>query len=134
MSLAHRWPLLGNYDANVLLIALSQLDPPLMVDWWDARRSAEADMAELMQRCRAPGVLGLIVNVSRRSPWTLYAFAGRHWYSLRRLDVPGSWLDLDSDHSSPRSLSDEVVCERLGRALCEGAQILIVMPQLDDQD
>ena len=34
MSLEHRWPLLGNHDVNVVMMALSSRQPPLAVDWW----------------------------------------------------------------------------------------------------
>jgi len=36
-SLQHRWPLLGNHDANVVLCALDQCG--LDAAWWDARRT-----------------------------------------------------------------------------------------------
>ncbi len=130
-SLRHRWPLLGNHDANVLLLALQRFcEPPLGAEFWDARRRSESELQQelLVGRCRQPGVIGLIVNVASRSLWTLYAVPSRHWYAIRRVDVPaGAWALHDSRDERPRIVRDSELCEQLRRDLCErDAQILIV--------
>jgi hypothetical protein len=127
-SLEHRWPLLGNFDANVLLSALQLCMPPLEAEWWDARRTQDADLRELVStRCREKGVVGLIVNVSTSSWWTMHLFPSRHWYALRLLDEAGSWLHLDSKSAEPKVLQDDMVHGMLRQDLCEqSAQVLLI--------
>ena len=127
-SLEHRWPILGNWDANVMMLALQQCSPPLTADFWDARCSSEADLIELVdERCRDPDVLGLIVNVQMASWWTLRLFKGRHWYAHRKLDSPDAWNVHESHEPAPRALADGGVREMLRHDLCSrGGQILIV--------
>ena len=113
-SLQHRWPLLGNHDANVLMLAFAQHG--CTAQFWDARRTTDDDIRELvMTRCREPGVVGLIVNVKTRSAWSLYVLPQRHWYAILRVDdrrfpeygaFPGGWLELDSRAEKPRGLPE----------------------------
>ena len=117
VSLAHRWPLLGNHDVNVVMMALQQRS--LDVAWWDARK----DVADAGQ---VPGLIGLIVNVvARRSPLTLYT-TRRHWYAVRYLSVPGTWMNVDSNLERPAMVADDMLRETLRQALENDGHILIV--------
>lgn len=128
LTLDHRWPVLGNYCLNTVMIALQQCSPPMSATFWDARKSSEVDMSELLERCRGCGAVGLIVNVQVTSWWTLKLFNGRHWYAIRMLDAPEGWILHDSNASSPQPLADgRALCELLQREMSDrDAQILIV--------
>ena len=56
LQLAHRWPLMGNWDINVMMIALQQRG--LEVQWWDQRRSIDA----LQRLAEGTDCVGLICN------------------------------------------------------------------------
>jgi len=121
LSLAHRWPLLGNYDVSVVLSALQACDPPLEAAWWDARK----DDAALVDAARGVDVVGLLLN-TRARPRLLGGLVpfGRHWSALRGPSaVTGGvsgWWDLDSNHAAPTRLADEAaLLARLHVALRE---------------
>lgn len=80
---------LGDYDANVLLYALSQRG--LDGTWHDARTS--------LRYAKLNDVIGLMLN-------TPDGFMGsRHWYAIRRID--DKWYDLNSLNPGPRMFGSE---------------------------
>ena len=116
LSLAHRWPVLGNYDINVLVLALQQRG--YEVRWWDRRLSAE----QLRSATESDTFLGLICNERRA---ILGFIPTRHWLAVRR--VEGVWHDLDSRLRAPAALTPEALFERLQRHMGdEDGQVLVV--------
>ena len=120
-SLEHRWPLVGNYDVSVVLMALGTLD--FEASWWDARKSS----AELVTALGADDVVGALVNV--RSRPRLFAGLvplGRHWAALRKCGT--RWADVDSNLAAPLMLGDNAeLLHSLERALNEqGGHVFVV--------
>ena len=134
LSLTHRWPLLGNYDVNVVMLALQSARPPLEAVWWDARKGAEALIEHASSH---PRLAGLLVNCQKPSPWwTLRLLESRHWYAILRRP-PGAtagdtWFDLDSNLESPAPLSEEELRRRLGDELSGGGHVFVVSKSQDD--
>lgn len=116
LSLAHRWPVLGNYDINVLVLALQQRG--YEVRWWDRRKSIE----QLRSSAELDTSLGLVLNERRA---LLGFIPSRHWLAVRRVD--GVWYDLDSRLRAPVMLTPEALFERLQQHMSEqGGQVLVV--------
>ncbi len=95
LGVASRWSLtsllaLGNFDANVLMVALQEQG--LQVGWWDARECFTAQSTSTVLR----SCVALIVN-RRSSSWI--PFSGRHWLCIRK--VAGVWYNLDSTLRHP---------------------------------
>ena len=132
MTLAHRWPMLGNHDVNVVMLALQ--GEGLETEWWDARQSDD----ELSTLVRDKQLLGVLVNV-RAAGFLGRLFKGRHWLALRRLSAsPAEWLESDSKLPEPllhmangiadsRLPAEASVAARLERALREQDGHLIVV-------
>ena len=117
LSLAHRWPVLGNYDVNVLMLALQQRGYD--VRWWDRRRSSAE---QLRSAAESDTTLGLICNERRA---ILGVIPSRHWLAVRRVD--GVWYDLDSRLPAPVALTPEGLLARLERLRRGGdGQVLVV--------
>ena len=131
---AHRsiWGV-GDYDANVLMIALGQ--EGLDVSWFDARLAIEsiplgggaaddnADVDSVAALC------AIITNVKSDSFFGAL-FGSRHWAALVR--VGAQWFDLDSKRDSPKAFAagaEGVRQMRAHLAACaatRGAEILLV--------
>ena len=124
LSLQHRWPVLGNYDANVVQMAL--LTCGYEAAFWDARRPDD----ELVLALNAPNVRGALVNVRSRLGWLPL---GRHWTALRPShDGGGAWLDLDSNLRGPVVLEGAAaLLERLRCALREEEGHVLVVREAD---
>ncbi|XP_024543899.1 josephin-like protein [Selaginella moellendorffii] len=122
-SKQHRNPLTGNYDANVLMAALSSRG--LEARWHD-RRSAIAD-----DDLSRPNLAGLIANTS--SQRFLGLWRSRHWIALRR--VHGSWYNLDSDLPMPVAMrgADEVR-DFLNSLRDQGAELFFVFRKEEQGD
>eukprot|EP00884_Botryococcus_braunii_P009063 jgi/Botrbrau1/18158/Bobra.53_1s0028.1 len=91
----HRILFFGNYDVNVLELALQQVGKELR--WVDDRRGFAALQLE--------DVCALIVNV-RKLPWTAWTlFGGRHWFGVRC--VEGIWYNLDSQLAAPQAITKQ---------------------------
>ncbi|KAK9805704.1 hypothetical protein WJX72_012559 [[Myrmecia] bisecta] len=85
----HRTVFLGNYDVNVLELALQQHGKELV--WFDMR---DTELRSLdLDQCWA-----IIVNV-KSTGLLAQLFGGRHWFGLRRLN--GFWYNLDSELKAP---------------------------------
>lgn len=123
-SLAHRWPLLGNHDANVLLLAMQRCG--LEGEWWDARRPESELVAALGAAASGSAsrrLVGVVLNVRRRF---LGIVPGRHWVALRRHG--DLWEDADSALGAPMLLGGaHELAARAARAVREEAAHLIVV-------
>lgn len=86
----HHWPLVGNYDVNVLDAALASRGKELV---W-ARQGTAPDLAQAWAL-----VLSLPAQ-GRLAAW----LGGRHWLGLRRLGPTGAWHNLDSLLPGPQPL------------------------------
>ena len=129
LSLQHRWPILGNHDANVVSCAITRLPPQdrrggLEISYWDARRPIDELVARAHGEWEA-SLIGLIVNVPRRSAFSLFLMPGRHWYAIRRA-TSTRWVDLDSLRERPELLEDGQLCARLRAEVEKGAHVLVV--------
>lgn len=113
----HRSVLLGNYDVNVLEVALRRRG--LAMRWHDSRQALEPVLAEL--EGAAPRG-GLLLNEAAR--W----FGGRHWRAFKPHGAAGGWLDLDSRLPAPRPLARPALCLFLQQRLQHGAQLLVALP------
>ena len=130
LTLVHRWPVLGNYDINVILLALQKRG--LEGAFWDRRRSE----TELRDTLAAPAVVGALLNVKSR-PRLLGGImpVGRHWVALRALRRAAAsgqstlaWADVDSDLASPVLLDSEAaVMDRVRSAFADDDGHLIIV-------
>ena len=124
LELAHRWPLMGNWDINVMMLALQQRG--LEVQWWDRRRSID----ELRSLAEDADCVGLICN--EPGAWLLGLIPSQHWFTIRR--VRGEWYDLDSKLQRPAKLGTDALFSRLRRLLGhEAGQVLVVVRRLAAQ-
>ena len=118
LQLAHRWPLMGNWDINVMMIALQQRG--LEVQWWDQRRSIDA----LQRLAEGTDCVGLICN--EPGAWLFGMVPSQHWFTIRRMR--GEWYDLDSKLQRPAALRAGALFSRLQRLLGrEAGQVLVVV-------
>ena len=116
LELAHRWPLVGNWDVNVIMVALQQRG--LEVRWWDRRRSID----ELRSLVEDADCVGLICN--EPGAWLFGLISSRHWLTIRR--VRGEWYDLDSKLQRPTKLATDALFSRLRQLLeHEAGQVLV---------
>eukprot|EP01138_Halocafeteria_seosinensis_P009246 gb/GECG01009449.1/.p1 GENE.gb/GECG01009449.1/~~gb/GECG01009449.1/.p1 ORF type:complete len:474 (+),score=63.20 gb/GECG01009449.1/:1-1422(+) len=107
----------GNYDVNVLMVALDRRG--LDVRWHDSR-------LPITQAAGIENCIGFLVNEA------LVDSAGRetstHWYTIRK--VEGYYYDLDSSFERPKRYKSFNSCMRhLSRVLEEGGHILLVEPK-----
>ncbi|KAG2454816.1 hypothetical protein HYH02_000648 [Chlamydomonas schloesseri] len=133
---AHRTAFLGNYDVNVLELALQSRNKNLQ---WVSPPHASAAAAgapgsavsplwpepALLNR---PDLFALVLNVpSPAAAWGLASLArrlglaGRHWLGFRRFG--GQWYNLDSNLPAPQLVGDDdalraVLWERYGCGGC----------------
>lgn len=118
LELAHRWPLMGNWDINVMMLALQQRG--LEVQWWDRRRSID----ELRSLAEEADCVGLICN--EPGAWLFGLIPSQHWFTIRI--VRGEWYDLDSKLQRPAKQGTDVLFSRLRRLLGhEAGQVLVVV-------
>ena len=144
-AIAHRWPVLGNYDCNVILLALQQCG--LAAEWWDKRkpeselraalnlteseRACEEQQQPAAERGLKGELVGVLLNV-RSHPKMFGGLVpvGRHWLALRPLahTDPRRWVDVDSHLERPRLLTDEAeLLTKLGQLLGEDDGHLIIV-------
>ena len=87
---------LGNYDANVVLVALS-------LAGFEAAWCVRTPVDALRAAARRPDTLGFLVNVSK--------LFSRHWLAVRKLTDDGCWGLFDSNAPQPRLFeSEDEVC------------------------
>ncbi|PNW84533.1 hypothetical protein CHLRE_03g146707v5 [Chlamydomonas reinhardtii] len=113
----HRTAFLGNYDINVLELALQERGK--MLQWVSPPKAAEAGSewpeAALLER---PDLFALVLNVvpspaqsSGAAAWGLASLArrlglaGRHWLGFRRFG--GQWYNLDSHLPAPQLVGND---------------------------
>lgn len=88
---------LGNYDANVLVLALQQCNYDIV--WCDKRKSVKDHNLNL------DNILGFILNtLSRRRVFSFnLPYAGSHWIAFRHIAVNGvgQYYNLDSKLRAP---------------------------------
>ncbi|TPP60180.1 Josephin domain containing 1 [Fasciola gigantica] len=118
---------LGNYDANVLVLALQQCNYDIV--WCDKRKSVRD------HNLNFNNILGFILNtLSRRRVFSFnLPYAGSHWIAFRHITVNGTgrYYNLDSKLRSPVSVAstDEEFINYLERRLREypDTQLLFVV-------
>ncbi|CAL8102247.1 unnamed protein product [Calicophoron daubneyi] len=92
---------LGNYDANVLVLALQQCGYDIV--WCDKRKTVREHNLDM------DNILGFILNtLCRRHVFTVpLPYAGSHWISFRRLTINGvtQYYNLDSKLRSPQAIA-----------------------------
>lgn len=131
LGLAHRWPILGNYDINVILIALQRRG--YEAEWWDRRKRQDELQATLCSTAASAAIVGALLNVRSR-PRLLGGLLpfGRHWLALRPVAANGppsqQWLDVDSDLEQPAVLEDvSALLAKVEQLLSEADGHLIVV-------
>lgn len=116
----HHNTLTGNYDINVLIMALEEKEKSVV--WHDRRNgvtSIDLDAPEDV-------LMGIVINISVKRFAGIWK--GRHWIALRKID--GVWYNLDSDLSAPQPFHDtDKVRESLDFAIAQGGEVLLVMNQ-----
>lgn len=111
----------GNYDANVLMMALHQEN--VDVQWFDSRKAAsELSLNDdfLCPEDKYVEFLGFIVNNPQKR---MIVFNRRHWLTIKR--IKGIWYDLDSKNSAPKRYEEKQLLDWLVKACRNGAQIMI---------
>jgi len=111
----------GNYDANVLMMALNQED--VDVQWFDSRK-AESDLSLnddfLCPKEKYEEFLGFIVNIQQKK---MFVFNRRHWLTIKR--IKGVWYNLDSKNKAPKKLEEEELLKWLKSECKNDAQLMI---------
>lgn len=82
---------LGDYDVNVLIVALKQLD--IRVEWFDKRKSIDQLFVA------SENLVGLVVNEDREHGWMFWK--GRHWFPI--LHRNGLWWNCNSQLETPHA-------------------------------
>jgi hypothetical protein len=118
------WLGLGDYDANVLIVALASRGREAA---WAAPRGAPAPTV-----VSDPAVAGLLLNVRTppRASWIPASLpligAGRHWFAWRPL-ADGAWWDLDSRLDAPRRIGSAADAAAEAAAIvAAGGEALVV--------
>ncbi|XP_038717262.1 josephin-like protein [Tripterygium wilfordii] len=118
LSRPHHNTITGNYDINVLMVALEGKGKSVV--WHDRRNGASSIDLDGPEN----NLMGIVLNI----PVKRYAglWRSRHWIALRRID--GVWYNLDSDLGAPQSFKDsEEVRGFLNYIIDHGGEILLVM-------
>eukprot|EP01084_Bolivina_argentea_P301863 520903_1 len=82
----------GNYDANVLMMALSNIN--IDIQWYDARKANELDLNNplFLEPDISMEFVGFILNNPQKAIFGV--IARRHWLAIKRID--GQFYNLDS--------------------------------------
>ncbi|KAF3970476.1 hypothetical protein ACB098_08G029200 [Castanea mollissima] len=106
----------GNYDINVLMVALEGKGKSVI---WHDRRNGSS-----LINLDDDTLMGIVLNVSVIKYGGLWK--SRHWITLKRID--GVWYNLDSDLVAPETFKDdEEVREFLDSIINHGGEVLLVM-------
>jgi len=119
----------GNYDANVLMMALSS--KKVEVQFWDSRKK---DVGEIIHRVKKDDCVGLILNTSgaqRKDPdtcksWILRMVFGEvgHWIAVRK--EKDQFCNLNSKYDEPEIYrNDDELANFLEEQLERDIHILI---------
>mmetsp|Transcript_15280 Transcript_15280/g.24031 ORF Transcript_15280/g.24031 Transcript_15280/m.24031 type:complete len:517 (+) Transcript_15280:937-2487(+) len=87
----------GNYDANVLMMALAQKE--IEVQWFDKRKLQQVDLDDVkfLEPDDKYECIGFILNCPQKAMFKL--FERRHWLTIKRIDQ--FWYNLDSKLKEP---------------------------------
>ncbi|PAV69824.1 hypothetical protein WR25_26068 [Diploscapter pachys] len=108
------WVGLGNYDVNVLSVALER--EGFQVVWFDVRLPAD--------RINFDEVHAIIFNVPSKS--IIPFWSGRHWFTVLR-NAEGKFVNLDSKLSEPQPVADILqLCRQLLSNKHDSVQLLLV--------
>mmetsp|Transcript_9351 Transcript_9351/g.28173 ORF Transcript_9351/g.28173 Transcript_9351/m.28173 type:complete len:181 (+) Transcript_9351:65-607(+) len=112
----HRMPLgLGNYDVNVLSIALQRHGVELV--WHDSREPLSTISF------RSPRFMGLVLNETRKRLAGL--FTSKHWYCIRK--AQNDYVLLDSVNDKPVFLNIVQIMDKLRTVLEHGGHVLVAL-------
>ncbi|GMH44850.1 hypothetical protein BSKO_12802 [Bryopsis sp. KO-2023] len=111
----HRTPFLGNYDVNVLELALGDLGKSL--SWCDCRDPTLPNLD-----LNDDGLFGLIINKPSTNWIARNVLGGRHWFSLKKIN--STWYDLDS--GLPEGQAIESIRGYLHTVVFDGGHLFIV--------
>ncbi|KAD3336468.1 hypothetical protein E3N88_31987 [Mikania micrantha] len=116
----HHNSLTGNYDVNVLVVAVEGKGKKVI--WHDRRNKASSiDLDESEGK-----LTGIVLNVPVKRYGGIWR--SRHWVSLRKIN--GVWYNLDSDFASPYAFkSIDELRDFLDFAIDGGSEILLVKDQ-----
>eukprot|EP00250_Pteridium_aquilinum_P009032 c18399_g1_i1 orf=50-658(+) len=109
----------GNYDVNVLMVALQTRGAE--AHYCDRRKGAAAiDFNDPDNR-----LIGFIINYQTEKYSGMWK--GRHWAALRNID--GIWYDLDGDLAAPEPIgrSKDEVREFIEQCFAGGSEVLLVL-------
>uniref|UniRef100_A0A914Y0N9 ubiquitinyl hydrolase 1 n=1 Tax=Panagrolaimus superbus TaxID=310955 RepID=A0A914Y0N9_9BILA len=104
---------LGNYDVNVLMLALSSVEEDLTLVWFDSRLK--------YKNVNNEKVFGYIFNKPNTGLLSLIT-RGRHWFTVLPID-DGRHYNLDSKLARPERIMD--FPEFFNDHLAKGGEILI---------
>lgn len=111
----------GNYDANVLMMALEENG--VDAQWFDSRKARSELTLKDSFLCPKgySEFLGFIVNNTHKK---MIVFNRRHWLTIKRID--GVWFNIDSKAKGPKPYgSDEHLEQWLVAACNDDAQLMI---------
>lgn len=119
----HHTVFLGNYDVNVLMVALEEKGKNLV--WHDHRDG----VSSIDLNAPNGNLMGIVLNIVVTSRSVTSCFGrrkGRHWVALREID--GDWYNLDSILALPKRFRDtDEVYNLLDYVNDHDGQILLVM-------
>ena len=99
----------GDYDVNVLLLALQQRE--FEYEWWDNRKAGFT----VKEQC-----VGLLVNVRVGSIFSIlqkiFRISDRHWLAVRRVGKQFYWMDSKEEEAKTMSENEleKVIGEMMG--------------------
>ena len=116
---AHHNALTGNYDINVLIVALEGKGKSVI--WHDRRNKASSIDLDGPEE---GALMGIVLNIPVKRFGGIWR--SRHWVTLRK--IGGIWYNLDSDLVSPMPFQDtEQVRDFLDSMIGLGGEVLLVM-------
>jgi josephin len=125
---AHRTPVLGYYDVNVLTEFLQSSTCACSVDWFDQRKDLNALVTDV--DWNAKSFLGIILNVRRRT----FLIKSTHWFCIARNRHDGSFAVLDSTNESPSPIDVNQVPAFVNGLASDNTHVLIVHQLSDAKD
>eukprot|EP00485_Elphidium_margaritaceum_P024770 CAMPEP_0202714002 /NCGR_PEP_ID=MMETSP1385-20130828/62267_1 /ASSEMBLY_ACC=CAM_ASM_000861 /TAXON_ID=933848 /ORGANISM="Elphidium margaritaceum" /LENGTH=455 /DNA_ID=CAMNT_0049374563 /DNA_START=17 /DNA_END=1384 /DNA_ORIENTATION=- len=99
----------GNYDANVLIMALQRKD--IDVQWYDARKANEFDLDN--STMLAPNANVQFVGFILNNPYKKMLILRRHWLTIKKID--NFWWNLDSRLPEPKRFDNANICTKFIR-------------------
>eukprot|EP01083_Nonionella_stella_P222087 792825_1 len=89
----------GNYDANVLMMALGNVN--IDVQWYDARKANKLNLNDplFLEPDKSFKFVGFILNNPQKA--ILGMFPRRQWIAIRKINGGKTWYNLDSKLDAP---------------------------------